>query len=76
MRDRTKQREKRKLKRQMIAMRNACGVVDPTPYYAVKNMLEEQSKKSGSSNKNEQAHIYEGTGRIGQTSKSAKWEGW
>ena len=51
MRDRTKQREKRKLKRQMIAMRNACGVVDPTPYYAVKNMLEEQSKKSKSSNK-------------------------
>ena len=55
MRDRTKQREKRKLKRQMIAMRNACGVVDPTPYYAVKNMLEVQSKKSGSSNKNEVA---------------------
>lgn len=55
MRDRTKQREKRKLKRQMIAMRNACGVVDPTPYYAVKNMLEEQSKKSRSSNKNEVA---------------------
>ena len=55
MRDRTKQREKRKLKRQMIAMRNACGVVAPTPYYAVKNMLEEQNEKSGSTNKNEVA---------------------
>ena len=41
MRDRKKQHERRKLKRQMIAMRNACGVVDPTPYYAVKHMLEE-----------------------------------
>lgn len=51
MRDRTKQRENRKLKRQMIAMRNACGVVDPTPYYAVKHMLEEQSRKAKSCNK-------------------------
>ena len=51
MRDRKKQHERRKLKRQMIAMRNACGVVDPTPYYAVKHMLEEQSKKSKSFNK-------------------------
>ena len=51
MRDRKKQHERRKLKRQMIAMRNASGVVDPTPYYAVKHMLEEQSRKSKSSNK-------------------------
>ena len=51
MRDRTKQREKRKLKRQMIAMRNAYGIVDPTPYYAVKHMLEEQNKNAKSSNK-------------------------
>ena len=51
MRDRTKQRANRKLRRQMIAMRNAYGIVDPTPYYAVKHMLEEQNKNAKSSNK-------------------------
>ena len=51
MRDRKKQHERRKLKRQLLAMRNSCGVVDPTPYYAVKNMLEEQRKKAKASNK-------------------------
>ncbi len=44
MKTRTKQRANRKLKLAMLDRRDACGVYDPTPYEAVKEMIEEDRK--------------------------------
>ena len=45
MKTRAKQRANRKLKLAMLDRRDVCGVKDPTPYEAVKEMIEE-SKRS------------------------------
>ena len=41
MKTQTKQRANRKLKLAMLDRRDACGVYDPTPYEAVKEMIKE-----------------------------------
>ena len=51
MRDRSKQRANRRMKQEFLDMRNNVGILDPTPYQAVKNMVNEEKKKSKSSNK-------------------------
>ena len=44
MKTRTKQRANRKLKLAMLDRRDACGIYDPTPYEAVKEMIEENKR--------------------------------
>ena len=41
MKTRTKQRANHKLKLIMLERKDVCGVNDPTPYEAVKEMIEE-----------------------------------
>ncbi len=41
MKNRCKQRTNRKIKEQMLDLKNLCGINDPTPYEAVKKMIEE-----------------------------------
>ena len=53
MRDRSRQRANRRMKQEFLAMRNSAGILDPTPYYAVKNMVEEEKKRAKSSYKKE-----------------------
>lgn len=55
MRDRSKQRANRRLRQVMIAMRNNVGILDPTPYQAVKHIVEMEKKSAKSSNKKEVA---------------------
>lgn len=55
MRDRSKQRANRRMKQEFIDMRNNVGILDPTPYHAVKNMVNEEKRKSKSSNKDDVA---------------------
>ena len=45
MKTRAKQRANRKLKLAMLDRRDVCGIKDPTPYEAVKELIEE-SKRS------------------------------
>lgn len=47
MKTRAKQRANRKLKLVMLDRRDACGVKDPTPYEAVKEMIEEGRRNKG-----------------------------
>lgn len=42
MRDRKKQRELRKRKEEKIDIRDSSGILDPTPYYAVQNIIERE----------------------------------
>ncbi len=42
MKKRKHQRKMRKIKEERIARRDFCGVPDPTPYEAVKNMIRSQ----------------------------------
>lgn len=42
MRNRKVQRELKRRGEQKLDMRDSCGVLDPTPYYAVQNMIEER----------------------------------
>ena len=55
MRDRSKQRANRRMQQEFIGMRNNVGILDPTPYHAVKNMVNEEKRKSKSSNKDDVA---------------------
>ena len=41
MKNRNRQRTNRKLKEEMIGLRDICGVKDPTPYEAVKEIISE-----------------------------------
>lgn len=52
MRNRKKQREAKKLNRleEKLDVRDSAGVLDPTPYYAVQNIIERE-RKSADSNK-------------------------
>lgn len=47
MRDRKKQRENRRKKEDILSMRNGTGVLDPTPYYAVKNICKQEKNRKG-----------------------------
>lgn len=41
MKNRNKQRLNRKIKQEMLDIRDSCGVKDPTPYEAVKEIIKE-----------------------------------
>ena len=47
MKTRAKQRTNRKLKLVMLDRRDICGVKDPTPHEAVKEMIEEMRNNKG-----------------------------
>ena len=60
MKKRTRQRANRRLKEEMLELRDSCGVKDPTPYEAVKNTINEIRK-----NKERSRHgIHEYVSRI------------
>lgn len=44
MKNRNRQRANRKLKEEMLDLRDLCGVKDPTPYEAVKEIINEFKK--------------------------------
>ena len=48
MRDRKKQRELHRTvgREEKLELRNYCGVKDPTPYEAVRNMIRQQQRKA------------------------------
>ena len=46
MKKRTKQRANRRLKEEILELRDSCGVKDPTPYEAVKEMIREIRKNN------------------------------
>ncbi len=46
MKNRTKQRLNRRIKEQMLDLKNSCGINDPTPYEAVRKMIEEARKSN------------------------------
>lgn len=52
MKNRNRQRHNRKVKEDMLDLRNMCGVKDPTPYEAVKEIIKEfkHSNESKGSN--------------------------
>ena len=50
MKNRKKQRENRRLKEEMLNLKDSCGVYDPTPHEAVKNMIKEMRKEAGVNN--------------------------
>lgn len=41
MKSRKRQRLNRRIKQEMLDLRDSCGVKDPTPYEAVKEMIKE-----------------------------------
>ncbi|MCR5232486.1 MAG: hypothetical protein K6E53_01055 [Lachnospiraceae bacterium] len=47
MKNRERQRANRKLKEEMLSIRDHCGVKDPTPYEAVKEMINEVKRNKG-----------------------------
>ena len=54
MKNRERQRANRKLKEERLALRDYCGIMDPTPYEAVKNMIRQEkgaAKKEAASRK-------------------------
>lgn len=53
MKTRAKQRANRKLKLAMLDRRDICGVKDPTPHEAVKELIEESRR-----NKERRASLY------------------
>lgn len=55
MRDRSRQRANRRTKQEFLSMRNDMGIKDPTPYHAVKHMVEQEKKVAKFSNKKEVA---------------------
>lgn len=45
MKNRKKQRHNRRIKEKMLDSKNLCGVNDPTPYEAVKEIIKEFKKR-------------------------------
>ena len=45
MKNRKKQRHNRKIKEEMLDRKDMCGLNDPTPYEAVKEIIKEFKKK-------------------------------
>ena len=41
MKKRQRQRENRRLKQELLDIKDSCGVYDPTPYEAVKEIIKE-----------------------------------
>ena len=44
MKNRNRQRSNRRIKEELLASKDVCGVRDPTPYEAVKNTISEFKK--------------------------------
>ena len=44
MKNRDRQRHNRRVKEELLDLRNMSGVKDPTPYEAVKEMIEENKR--------------------------------
>ena len=44
MKNRKRQRANRKLKEEMLEIRDSCGIKDPTPYEAVREIVNELRK--------------------------------
>ena len=60
MKNRARQRANRKIKEEMLELRDMCGIKDPTPYEAVKEIINELRK-----NKERSKHgIHEYTSRV------------
>lgn len=47
MKNRERQRRNRKIKEELIKLKDSCGVNDPTPHEAVINIINEMHKKRG-----------------------------
>ncbi len=45
MKNRIKQRSNRRIKEELLDLKNACGVYDPTPYEAVMQIIREEREK-------------------------------
>lgn len=45
MKNRKRQRHNRRIKEEMLERKNLCGVSDPTPYEAVKEIIKEFKKR-------------------------------
>ncbi len=46
MKNRERQRLNKKIKEQRLALKDICGVNDPTPYEAVKNIILQENSKN------------------------------
>ena len=44
MKNRNRQRLNRRLKEELVSLRDSCGVKDPTPYEAVRSIIREFRK--------------------------------
>ncbi len=47
MKSRKRQRHNRRIKEEMVKLRDSCGVKDPTPHKAVKELIKRFIKKKG-----------------------------
>jgi hypothetical protein len=45
MKNREKQRHNRKIKEEMLKLKDSCGVIDPTPHEAVKGLIKQYQHK-------------------------------
>ena len=45
MKNRERQRRNRKIKQEMLRLKDSCGIIDPTPYEAIKLILSNNNKK-------------------------------
>lgn len=45
MRNRERQRRNRKIKEEMLKIKDSCGVIDPTPHEAVKELVNQFQHK-------------------------------
>ena len=50
MKNRQRQRENRRLKQELLEIKDLCGVYDPTPYEAVKEIIGEFKKNKARRN--------------------------
>ena len=46
MKNRDRQRHNRQVKEEMLEIKNMCGVNDPTPYEAIKEIIKEFKHKN------------------------------
>lgn len=52
MKNRNKQRANRRFKEEMLELKDICGIKDPTPYEAVKQIIKENKYKYESKGSN------------------------
>lgn len=52
MKNRDRQRHNRRVKEEMLDLRDMCGVKDPTPYEAVKEIIKEFKHRNESKGSN------------------------